>query len=267
MKKTLTLLLFAAGFSAMAANVNSLNNLGGLEPMTVNGSGACVTSNIQGTLSSGFLGYVAGIGTHAILIDPTGSGAANDPGCGGDFTGMVFDVQDVTFNVLDESIFGAGDGLGVATYEVSLHGFSVPGDSLQGPGPAFATETQVFTANASGQYQITTAFAAEEAITEPFFVSWKLISFVPDVSPTGTISLAWDSEPRPLGRQFIDNDGNGFIDHENFFIDGDAGWIDVVVTGDFYQQGPPPMVPSLGVFGLILMSLGLMWLVRSRIKA
>ena len=269
MKKILTLLLATTSLTGIAANVNNLNNVGSLTPLEVNGGGACVTSNIQGALASGFLSYAPGIGTHAILIDPTGTGGAGDPGCGGDFTGMLFDVQDVTFLIADQTAFGAGDGLGTATYEVSLHNFAVSGDSTMGPGAAIAVETQVFTADASGTYAITTPFASQEALAEPFFVAWKLISFVPSVSATGTISPLWDAVARPVGRQFIDNDGGGFVDQTTFFAGGENGWVDVVVTGDFYQPGPiapPASVPSLSFYGLILLSLGLLWMVRSKVK-
>jgi uncharacterized repeat protein (TIGR01451 family) len=235
-KKTIiTLLVLATSITAQAQTPNSSRLVNSVSPSEVQGVGGCVISNIQGGLASGFLGFVEGVGTHAILIDPTGSGAAGDPGCGGDFNGMLFDINDVTFLIADETAFGQpGDGLGTVTYEVSIHPFLVPGDSTMGPAPATSTETQVFAANAAGTYSISTPFPAQESITEPFYVSWKLISFVSTNGGVNRVSTLWDGVARPLGRQFLDNDGMGFVEHTVFFgAGGENGWVDVIVDGDF----------------------------------
>ena len=234
-KKIITLLALASCLTAQAqtANISSLTSSVAVAAPQGPGAG-CTITNVQGALASGFLGYAEGIGTHAILIDPTGSGAANDPGCGGDFTGMLFDVTNVTFQLADETLFATGnDGIGTVTYEVSTHPFLVPGDATMGPAAATVTETEVFSADGSGFYTLTTPFSSQESITEPFFISWKLISFVSTNGGPNTVTPLWDGEARPLGRQLIDNDGNGFVDHTTFFTDGENGWLDVIVNGEF----------------------------------
>ncbi|VAW36178.1 internalin, putative [hydrothermal vent metagenome] len=237
--KALVLLLISIVISTLsiAAPINqvvSLTKFNAGGSTVVRGSGACVTTNLQGALANGFLAWAEGIGTHAILIDPTGSGGAGDPGCGGDFSGQSFDVNDVTFVIADETAFSEpGDGLGVITYEVSIHPLATPGDLASGPGAVLFMQTQTINADGSGVYTVTTPFPADEALTEPFFVSWKLISFV---STNGGVvnraSTLWDGEVRPALRQFVDNDGSGFMPQEDFFTSPN-GWVDVVVTGDF----------------------------------
>ena len=266
MKKILTLLLATFSFAGMAADVNNLVDPGSIAPNEANGGGGCVITNMQGTFASGFLGYLPG-GAHAIYIDPTATGGAGDPGCGTDFNGMAFDVESVFITLADQSAFGAGDGLGTATYQLSLHTLAVPGDFTQGPGPAVAAVTEVLTADGSGVYGVTTGFPGQEPLTEPFFVAWTFVSFVPDAgSSDNVVSPLWDAVVRPDGRQWVNNDGAGFVDHSTFFTNGGQGWIDVVVSGDFYTQGPPPMVPTVGIYALILLSLSLMWMVRSKVK-
>lgn len=236
LRKTLLALSLFATTGAMSLENSSpvVNNLNG---STINGGGGpCEIENIQGPVASGFLSFAPGVATHAILVDPTGSGAAGDPGCGGNFNGMIFDVTDVAFFLGNQLAFGQpGDGLGVITYEVSIHPFAVPGDSTMGPGPAIATQTQVIdntvaTDPATTTFNVATAFPDTESITEPFFVAWRLISYT---GTSNTISTLWDGVARPVGRQFIDNTGDGFVDQTDFFTNGTVGWVDVVVTGEF----------------------------------
>ena len=235
------------------------------EPEMIRGDGGCVIANLQGGLASGFLNYTEGVGIHAILIDPTGLGGAGDPGCGtgGDFTGKLFDVEDVTFTIADSSAFGAGDGIGTLTYEVSIHPLAVSGDASMGPGTAISTFTEVLNANGSGIYSITTPFPDEDSLGEPFFVSWKLISFVSTNGGPNSASPLWDAVPRPTGRQFIDNDGSGFVDHTTFFAGGANGWVDVTVTGDF--RIIPINIPTLGFYGLMLLIAGMLFVSRRKI--
>ncbi len=238
LRKTLLALSLFATTSAMSLE-NSTPLVNGINSPTIQGGGPCVTTNVQGTITSGFLTFAPGVGTHAILVDPTGSGAAGDPGCGGDFNGMNFDISDVTFFMGNQVAFGQpGDGLGIITYEVSVHPFAVPGDATMGPGPAMVTQTQVIDnsdmATATPTFTQATAFPATETLTEPFFISWKFISYTA-VTPgsTNVLSTLWDGEARPVGRQFIDNDGAGFVDQTDFFTNGTVGWVDVTVTGEF----------------------------------
>ena len=230
----ITSFVLAACFATQAQTFSSTPLLNSPTPAAVQGSDDCIIRNLQGLLISGFLDYAPGVGTHAILIDPTGTDADGDPGCGGDFNGMLFDINDVIFILADETVFAEpGDGIGEVTFEVSIHPFLVPGDASMGPGPATTTETQLFTADGSGLYNVVTPFPAQESISEPFYISWRFISFVSTNGGINRITPLWDGVPRPLGRQFVDNNGLGFVDHTTFFGDGENGWLDVVIDGNF----------------------------------
>ena len=176
----------------------------------------------------------------------------------GSFDGEVFELADVTFTILDESIFGTNDGMGEVIYNVSVHPLLVPGDPTAGPGIATVTAQQTFTAIGGGINSVTTPMTA--VVTEPFFIVWQFVSFTntdPAAAPQ-VISPGWDGVARPLGRQFVANAGADFIDFTDFFAAGDTGWVDVVVSGDFVlgtvPLPPAPVVPTINVYGMLLMA-------------
>ncbi len=258
MNKLLLITSFILAFSvnAVAQNASPLT-IDVQPPQVLGGGGGCVVDNLQGAFASGFLSWTPGVGTMAILIDPTGTGGPSDPGCGGSFDGMVFNVADVTFTVADESAFGTNDGIGAASFNVSLHPLAVAGDPSAGPGAAVDSQTVNFMADGSGIYTFTNPFA-DVSFEEPFFVAWQFVSFAGGAQ---VITPLWDGVVRPDGRQFIDNDGMGFVDHSVFFAPPANGWVGVIVTGDFVSGEvlpPPPAVPALNMFGLLALALALM---------
>jgi len=254
------MLLLSMACFAISAQESQNQLIGGVQAPEVLGGGACVVQNEQGAIASGFLGWVEG-GVHAILIDPTGTGGAGDPGCAGSFAGQNFELFDATFTLADGTAFGSPNGetgIGSTTYTVSVHPLLVDGDPTMGPGPAIDSVTQTLTLDASGIYTVTANFGAT-IVTGPFFIAITFDDFNPDLEVTSTL---WDGVARPLGRQFVNN-GAGFVDQTDFFTGGENGWVVVTVDGDFIPAGgpvlpPPPAVPTMNSFGLLGMALALM---------
>lgn len=147
------LLLSIAGLT-VSAQVTQNQLIGAVQAPEILGGGGCVVQNDQGAVASGFLGWAEG-GAHAILIDPTGTGGAGDPGCAGSFDGQNFELFEASFFLADGTAFGSPNGetgIGSTTYTVSVHPLAVVGDPTMGPGPAIDSVTQTLTLDASGTY-------------------------------------------------------------------------------------------------------------------
>jgi len=258
MNRLTTSLAFLAFSFCASAQVPQNQLIGAIDaPELLGGGGACVVQNDQAAIAAGFLGWVEG-GTHAILIDPTGSGGPADPGCAGSFVDQEFQLNSVSFLLADATAFGQPGGIGTTTYTVSVHPLAVAGDPTMGPGAAIDSSTQTLTLDASGTYPVTVNLAT--VVEEPFFIAITFDDFDPNTAVTSTL---WDAVPRPLGRQFVNN-GGGFVDHGVFFNPPANGWVVVTVDGDFAPVGgdvvlpPPPAVPTMNSFGLLGMALVLM---------
>ena len=251
MKKVLFVLLISIGAiaSAQIADDELTQAVNAADP-TLRGEG-CVVFNAQGALTGGFLGWLPGEGLLAILVDPAASGDPGDPGCAADLNdGRLYQLESVTFNLADETLFSAGDGIGDLVYDITIHPLAVPGDPTQGPAAPIATERVNLTTDGSGFYLVTTPFSGLQ-LDGPFFVAWNFVSF----SGAGgqVITPLWDSVARPLGRQFVANGGE-LQDFTDFFIAGETSWVDVTVAGNVVQ--PPPEsqpVPALSVWALAVL--------------
>lgn len=260
MKRLYTLFFLLVLTFSVSAQVSQNQLIGNVSAPEVFGAGGCVVQNDQGGITGGFLGWNAGA-VHATLIDPAGTGGAGDPGCAGDFTGQTFELNSVTFTLADGTAFGSPGGetgIGTVNYTVSVHPLAVPGDPTMGPAAAIDSVSNVLTMDASGTYTVTDTLAT--SVSEPFFIAITFDSFTPTTEVASTL---WDGVARPLGRQFIDNNGAGFVDQTNFFTAGANGWVFVTVDGDFAAAGgpalpPPPAVPTMNSFGLLAMALALM---------
>ena len=247
--------LLMAGF-AVSAQVSQNQVIGPVDTPEVLSGVGCVVQNDQAGPAGGFLGWAEGA-AHAILIDPTGTGGAGDPGCAGSFAGQDFQLNSVSFLLADATAFGQPGGVGTTTYTVSVHPLAVSGDPTMGPAAAIDSVTQTLEMDASGTYPVTANLAT--VVSEPFFLAITFDDFEPNTAVTSTL---WDGVARPPGRQFINN-GGGFVDQTDFFTNGETGWAFVTVGGDFVPagNGPPPesvSVPSMNSFGLLGMALALM---------
>lgn len=205
------------------------------------GAGDCIVENLQGTIAAGFLGWTEPAALHAILIDPTGTGAPGDPGCAGSFDGQQFRLASAQFFLADGTAFGSPNGetgVGTTTYTVSVHPLATPGDPTAGPAPAVGSVQQVLEMDGTGTYIVTAPL--DTVLDGPFFVAINFDDFDPDNEVASTL---WDGTARPLGRQFMDN-GGGLVDQTDFLIEGDVGWVDVTATGAFEPAGGPDPDPE-----------------------
>ena len=251
--------MLLAGSTAMAAvnsqalttSVNSVHSP----------SGGCDVVNLQGSFASGFLSPVEGQTTLATWINPTGSGAAGDPGCGGTFTGQVYNLTNVAFTLADGSAFGSPNGetgIGTTTFTVTAYTAATAGDLLSGPGAPLGSVQQSLTMDGSGTYSVNVPFNLN--IDQPFFIAVRFDDFNPDAEVS---SLLWDAVARPLGRQWVSADNAAtWDDFTTFFNAGDTGWIDVTASGDFVPAGgggepavPAVALPSLSTYGLLALGL------------
>ena len=218
-------------------------------------SGAgCDVVNLQGSLASGFLGSVEGQTVIATWIDPTGSGAAGDPGCGGTFSGQTFNLTNVNFTLADGTAFGSPGGetgIGTTTYTVAAYSAATPGDPSSGPGAMLGSVQQVLNMDGSGIYSVDAPLTVN--VTQPFFVLIRFDDFNPDLEVT---SALWDGVARPTGRQWVSSDNAAtWTDFTTFFTNGTTGWVDVTASGTFAPVGGPPApvanLPSLGTYGVM----------------
>ncbi|MDT8410264.1 MAG: hypothetical protein RQ741_11735 [Wenzhouxiangellaceae bacterium] len=234
--------LAASSLSLAQVTADSLVNAPAV-PEQPSGVIGCVVDNPQGSITSGFLGWSEG-GTHAVLVDPTGTGDPGDPGCAGSFGGQQFRLSGATFLVADGTAFSSPNGetgIGTTTYTISVHPLATPGDPTAGPAAAIESVQQVLNMDASATYNL--AATLESVVTGPFFVAITFNDFEPNSEVATTL---WDGVARPLGRQFADN-GSGFVDHTDFFNNGNLGWVVMSASGDFEPLAGGPLPESQAV--------------------
>lgn len=252
--------LLAVGSPAMAA-VDSQALTSNVNSTTQPSGTGCDVVNLQGSLASGFLAPVEGQTSFAIWVNPTGTGGAGDPGCGGTFTGQTFNLTNVNFTLADATAFGSPGGetgIGTTTYTVSAFTAVTAGDPSSGPGAMIGSLQQTLTMDGSGVYSVNVPLTLN--VDQPFFVAIRFDDFNPDLE---VASALWDAVARPTGLQWVSSDNAAtWTDFTDFFTDGTTGWIDVTTSGDFVPVGggPGPVVPatelpSLGTYALLALAL------------
>jgi hypothetical protein len=197
----------------------------------------CTVENIQGGIGRGTLSVFNALGNGmSFLVDPEGTGGADDPGCAV-IAPYTYTINTVELNMGDASLFGnAGEGLGTFEYTVSIMDAATVNDTCYEMGTALWTSATLTEAMGDEGFHPASIPVGLE-VTQAFFVMVTAVSW--DGEPTRSPSVfLWDTGLQPYCRQYVSVDGT-VTDMRDFFgAPFNEGWVNGVVTGSFIDSNP-----------------------------
>jgi hypothetical protein len=184
----------------------------------------CNIAHMQGGFDNGYLGWSPGDDALYAFIDPAQDYGIGQ-GCGATYP---YTIETVNFNLATSVAFGQGGGIGTFQYAIGIYSIS-GADPCNEPGAELANSGAI-TVELNGAGITPQEIAFDLEVSDAFFVSYEIISWTGPANQVPTI--LWDAVPRPNCTQFISIDGGAtFLDHSEFFLEGDIGWFDFTIFG------------------------------------